>query len=161
MWNSEDICVWLQMTKYTDTHSMVANLQNSPVLYDDIKIRFFSTAVSRTETYDLHMFDCHIFVVQNCWNIFNAWYTYMWVDFTWCFFFLFTEKHSSNIWPLCILLLVSYLFYSRQQVSFLEDSPEYCITNWIAFVDRVIQILGHRHLNLDGGSTENSSIPEL
>ena len=92
MWNSEDICVWLQMTKYTDTHSMVANLQNSPVLYDDIKIRFFSTAVSRTETYDLHMFDCHIFVVQNCWNIFNAWYTYMWVDFTWCFFFSFYRK---------------------------------------------------------------------
>lgn len=41
-----------QVTKYTDTHTVVANLQNSPVIFDDVKIRFFSTAKNIPQIYD-------------------------------------------------------------------------------------------------------------
>ncbi|XP_062608219.1 phosphatidylinositol 3,4,5-trisphosphate 3-phosphatase TPTE2-like [Saccostrea cucullata] len=41
-----------QVTKYTDTHSVVANLENSPVIVDDVKIRFFSTSKNIPQVYD-------------------------------------------------------------------------------------------------------------
>ncbi|XP_048776038.1 phosphatidylinositol 3,4,5-trisphosphate 3-phosphatase TPTE2-like [Ostrea edulis] len=41
-----------QVTKYMDTHSVVANLQSSPVIIDDVKIRFLSTAKNIPQIYD-------------------------------------------------------------------------------------------------------------
>ncbi|XP_060078284.1 phosphatidylinositol 3,4,5-trisphosphate 3-phosphatase TPTE2-like [Ylistrum balloti] len=41
-----------QMMKYTDSDSIVVNLQNSPTLFADVKLRFFSSAKNIPKIYD-------------------------------------------------------------------------------------------------------------